>query len=337
MKWVYKVLLLIFIILTCASAAGSIVFFNRVNSVYNEDKTYIFGNNPKYHFSLILNSDEDIYWQKFKEGAFEAGKVYNTAIEFNPISEWGNSGEAADYINIACESKVDGIIVAAENNEDYSKAIGNAMEEEINVVVGMVESESNNHIAYVGTNYYEYGVQAAKLIKEAGGDGTGISLAVILSSKNNEETDTLATTQNDVMLSGLNSVLEDDGNIQLVSTLYRSSDLLGAEDITRDILTQHPDINIIFCTNEKDTVAAARVIIERNLVGSVVIVGTDVTAEIAYYINKSIIFGVLDRNGYEAGYSSVEALCESVGSAFQSSYLDINVDIYTMVNIETYK
>jgi ribose transport system substrate-binding protein len=325
-----------FIILTCASAAGSIYFFNRVNSVYNVDNTYIFGDDPKYHFSLILNADDDVYWQKFKEGAFEAGKAYDSAIEFHSISEWGNSGEAAEYINIAYESRVDGIIVAAESNEGYSQALGNAAHTGINIVVGMTESLNSDRMAYVGTNFYEYGVQAAKLIQEAGGDKKSVNLAIILSSKNNEETDTLATTQNDVLLSGLNSVLKDDDSIHLVSTLYRSSDLLGAADLTKDILAQYPDIDIILCTNEKDTVAAARVLIERNLVGDVVIVGTDVTPEIEYYIDKGIVFGVLDRNGYEAGYNSVKMLYESMGSAFQSSYVDINVDIYTAVNIATY-
>jgi ABC-type sugar transport system substrate-binding protein len=69
-------------------------------------------------------------------------------------------------------------------------------------------------------------------------------------------------------------------------------------------------------------------------VGKVVIVGTDISDEIRYYIKKGIIYGVLDRNGYNAGYKSVEVLCGSVGDSFQSSYSNIATDIYTAINID---
>ena len=116
-------------------------------------------------------------------------------------------------------------------------------------------------------------------------------------------------------MSGIKSVIEKEKRINLLCTLYRTSHLLGAEDLTREILTQHSDVDVIFCTNAKDTAATARVIAERNLVG-MSIVGTGITEEIRYYIQKGIIFGVLDRNGYDAGYKAVEILCSSVGIRF---------------------
>lgn len=336
MKWLYKSSVFAVIILVILSAAGSLYYFSKVNSVYHETSPYIFSDDPQYHFSLILNSEDDVYWQEFKEGAFEAGKVYDAAIEFNLVPETDSNEGTVEYINIAYESKVDGIIVAAENTKEYEAAINRAAQGNLNIVVGVVESVNNNRLAYIGTNFYQYGVQAAKLVSQAGYDNASVNLAVILSSENSEESDTAATTQNDVMLSGLNSALDSEGRINLVTTLYRSSDLLGAEDLTRKILTQYPDIDVIFCTNAKDTVAAARVIVERNLVGQVVIVGTDVTREIINYIHKGIIFGVLDRNGYRAGYQSVEHLCKSIGNNFQNSYVDIKIDAYTTVNISAY-
>lgn len=336
MKWLYKIVLLVLILIACVSAAGSLYFFNKINSVYNEDNTYVFSDDPLYHFSLIVDSADEVYWQEFKEGAIKAGEVYNTAIEFNPVTNWDGNGEVVEYINIATESKVDGIIVAAENTVEFDNAIRHAANRGINIVVGVVEGIDSNQLAYVGTNFYEYGVQAAKLVEEAGGDGKSVDLAVIMSSRNSEESETAATTQNDVMLNGLNSALKEETQISLVSTMYRSSDLLGAEDLTRNILTQHPDIDVIFCTNAKDTEATARVIVERNLVGKVKIVGTDITEEIIGYIKKGIVFGVLDRNGYDAGYNSVQALYNSIGGTFQTSYIDVGIDTYTIVNIDTY-
>jgi ABC-type sugar transport system substrate-binding protein len=334
MKWVYKISVALLTVTVAASAALAAYYIRKVNSAYEVNGTNIFAEKPKYHFSLIINSGDDEYWQSFNEGVFEAGKVYNAAIEYNPISGPDSTEKTIEYINIANKSKVDGIIVNGENSDAYSEAIDNAARSGIHIVVGLMESIDSNRLSYVGTNFYDYGVKAAKLIYQASDKKPTINLAVILSDVSQDDTDNTVMSQSDIMMSGISSVIESDKKINLLCTLYRNSDLLGAEDLTRDILTQHSDVDVIFCTNAKDTAAAARVIVERNLVGKVAIVGTGVTDEIKYYIKKGIIFGVLDRNGYNAGYKAVEILCGSVGDSFQSSYVNISTDIYTALNID---
>ena len=334
MKWLYKISLAILLVIVAASAAMAVYYFNMVNKVYAKNTTNVFGVNPKYHFSLILNSRDDEYWQNFKEGVFEAGKAYNAAIEYNPVSNPDSIDKTVEYVNIANKSRVDGIIVNDDNSNAYSDAIESTAKSGINIVEGNVESVDSNRLSYVGTNFYDFGVKAAKLISRAVDKDSPIKLAVILSDESKSETDKTVMSQSDIMMSGITSIIKSEQKINLVCTLYRNSDLLGAEDLTRSILTEHPNVDVIFCTNAKDTEAAAHVIVERNLVGKVVIVGTDITDEIKYYIKKGIIFGVLDRNGYNAGYKSVEILCGSVGDSFQSSYTNIATDIYTAINID---
>jgi ribose transport system substrate-binding protein len=283
---------------------------------------------------LILNSGDDGYWQSFKEGVFEAGKVYNAAIEYNPVSNPGSIDKTVEYVNIANKSRVDGIIVNGDNSNEYSDAIESAAKSGINIVVGKVESVDSNRLSYVGTNFYDFGVKAEKLISQAVDKDSPINLAVILSDESQSKTDKTVMAQSDIMMSGITSIIKSEQKINLLCTLHRNSDLLGAEDLTRNILAEHPNVDVIFSTNAKDTEAAAHVIVERNLVGKVVIVGTDITDEIKYYIKKGIIFGVLDRNGYKAGYKSVGILCGSVGDSFQSSYINIATDIYTAINID---
>lgn len=330
----YKIALALLFAIVLASAAMAVYYFNMINKAYDANTSNVFGVNPKYHFSLIINSGDDEYWQGFKEGVFEAGKAHNAAIEYNPISDPDSISKTVEYVNIANKSRVDGIIANGKNSAEYTEAINNAAKSGIYIVVGIIGSVDSNRLSYVGNNFYEFGARAAKLISQAASKGPPINLAVILSDAGQSETDKTMTSQSDIMMSGIKSVIESEHKINLLCTLYRSSDLLGAEDLTRSILTDHSDVDVIFCTNAKDTAAAARVIVERNLVGKVAIVGTGVTEEIQYYIKKGIIFGVLDRNGYNAGYKSVEILCDSVGDSFQSSYINIAPDIYTAINID---
>jgi ribose transport system substrate-binding protein len=334
MKWLYKISVTLLFATVVAAAAMAAYYISMVNNVYDVNSTNIFGEKPKYHFSLIIDSGDDEYWQSFNEGVFEAGKVHNAAIEYNPISGPDSIDKIVEYINIANKSRVDGIIVNGGNSAAYSEAINNAAKSGIHIVVGLMESIDSNRLSYVGNNFYDYGVKAAKLIYQASDKKTPINLAVILSDVSRGETEKTMMSQSDIMMSGLTSVIESDKKVNLLCTLYRNSDLLGAEDLTREILTQHSDVDVIFCTNAKDTAAAARVIVERNLVGEVVIVGTGITDEIKYYIKKGIIFGVLDRNGYNAGYKAVEILCGNVGDSFQSSYVNIATDMYTAINID---
>ena len=330
MKWVYKISFFLLLIIAIASAAGSLFFYSRVNS-YDEEFSYTFRTFPQYHFSLIINNEGDIYWDDFKKGALDAAKVNNVAIEINPVTDPDFNSKIVEAINIATRSKVDGIIVAGENTADYTAAINVATNEGIYIVVGAHETYDSARLCYVGANNYEFGRDAGQLIQKLGGPDSEVDLAVILPRKRDDMADSVTDSQQQLILDGLNSV-----ELNIASTLRRTSDLLGAEDQIRSILTEYPDIDVIFCTNAKDTVAAAHVIIERNLVGKVNIVGTDVTDEISDYVKKKVIYGVLDRNGYRAGQRSVEALVYSMDGGFKSSFIDIYTDVYTSENISRY-
>lgn len=330
MKWVYKISFFLLLIIAIATAVGSLYFYSRVNT-YGNELSYAFRTFPQYHFSLIINNEGDVYWDDFKKGALEAAKSYNVAIEVNPVTDPDFNSKIVEAINIATRSKVDGIIVAGENTADYTMAINVAADKGIHIVVGAYESVNSKRLCYVSTNNYEFGRDAGQLIQKIGGPDSEVDLAVILPRKRDDGVDFVTDAQQQLMLDGLKSV-----ELNIASTLYGTSDLLGAEDQIRSILTQYPDIDVIFCTNAKDTVAAAHVIIERNLVGEVNIVGTDVTDEISDYVKKKVIHGVLDRNGYRAGQKSVEALFSSMAGDFKTSYIDIYTDVYTSENISRY-
>lgn len=327
MKWLYKIVLALLILAVVVSAGFILYLFNKVNNVYGDKAAYDLGSGFK-HFSLILNSGDEKYWQDFKEGVIEAGKAYNTAVEFHPIAEPDSNSKTVEYINIADKSQVDGIIVNGENTPEYLSAIQSAAQS-INVVVGRVESVDSSRLYYVGTNYYDYGKQAAKLIAKAGGDKEQVNAAVILSDKENTVTD----MQSNNMLIGLQKEAENGKQINVLCTPSRTNDLLGAEDLTKKILLEHSDVDVIFCMNAKDTEAAAKEIVRRALVGKVVIVGTDYTDDMKYYMDIGVIYGVIDRNGHLAGYKSVQVL-SNAGNTFQTDCVYIDSNIVTSINAD---
>lgn len=336
MKILFRIVVVMLAVLLIAGGAGTLYYYNRINNDYGDHAARIFDRDPQYHFSLILNSVGDVYWQEFKEGVYEAASIYNIAIEYNLADDLDVGSKTLEYIDIAVKSKVDGIIFNGSTTIPYDQVVADAAKENIHIVLAGEEVQHRNQLSYIGTNFYEYGAQVAKLIAQAGSGSDTVNVAVILASQNSTDPVRVGTVQSDIMLSGLQSVVDQDHLINILSTKYRRSGLLGAEDLTRSILTEFQEVDVIFCMNEKDTVAAARVIVERNLVGQVVVVGTDITEEIINYINKGIIYGVVDRNGYDAGYKSVEMLRNNIRESFHLDYEDVDLDIYTKMNVSTY-
>jgi len=328
MKWLYKIVLILLIFAVVSSAGFILYLFDKINSAYGDKAAYDLGRGFK-HFSLILNSGDEKYWQDFKEGVIEAGKAYNTAIEVHLISEPESNAKTVEYINIANKSKLDGIIVNGENTPEYLEAILEAAKGGINIVVGHVESVDISGLYYVGTNYYAYGQQAAKLIAQAGGNKKQVNAAVILSGQQSGGMD----AQSNNMLSGLKKEIEGGKQINVLCTPSRTNVLLGAEDLTKSILYDYPDVDVIFCMNDKDTMAAAKEIVRRARVGEVVIVGTDYTEEMKYYMDIGVIYGVIDRNGHSAGWKSVQVL-SNAESTFQTDCVYIDSEIVTTINAD---
>ena len=224
---------------------------------------------------------------------------------------------------------MDGIIVAGDISDEFIEAISQATESGINVISCKYDILENDRAAFVGTNNYKFGVDAAKLIAQLSKDGEMVDLAIVLSEDYGKNGALNPSTQN--IMTGMGKQ-----PINIVSTLHGTSELLGAEDQIRTTLTEHPDIDVILCTNAKDTISAVNVIRERNLVGKVSIVGTGMTEQIIDYIKKGVIFGVIDRRGYEVGYQSVKVLYESMGGTFSNTFVDIKINSYTAENISDY-
>lgn len=337
MKWLIKIGIGILVISLLASIVGTLYYYKRISNGYEDDQKNVFSENPKYHFSLILNNEQDEYWKQFREGVFAAARANNVAIEYNPTAYTDSNDKMLEYINIADKALLDGIIVNGISSVEYSNSLINILDNNISVVLAGDEPVEDNNLCYVGTNYYELGVQAAQMISQIDEDDKEINIAIIFSGEEEKDTESIILSHDDSMIVGLNSVVNNGYTLNIVTTLYRSSDLLGAEDLTRDILNGYKDIDVILYTNAKDTISASRVLVERNLVGEVAIVGMSINEEIKSLVDKGVIFGILDRNGYEAGYRSVQALINNIEDEFQPNFIDIDIDIYTKMNIHKYK
>jgi ribose transport system substrate-binding protein len=263
-----------------------------------EIKPYI--SKPRYHFYFIAQNSVDPFWNEVMKGAEKSAKERNVVIEFN-VPRFNNPEEELKIMDIAVTSKVDGIITHVPNGMGFTALIDKAYDKGIPVITLENDDSESKRYAFVGTNSFELGKEAARLLIEATGGKANI--AVI--SNSDLEQDSI---EHNLKMNGFLSILKNYPDLKVIDIYTSRMGILSAEEITQNIIESKENINAIFAFSSADTLGSAQLIVDRNKVGSIILVGYGNSEEIIRYIDKEIIYGTIASDPYKIGYESVNAL-----------------------------
>lgn|GEM_PF-191575 len=317
----YKYIICTMLLLITATS----IFLIRVE---NED----YGVNlakPKYHFYFIGQNSVDPFWKEVKKGIESAGKKYNVVVEYN-APRFNNPQDEIKYLDIAITSNVDGIITHVSNGPDFTRLINNAYEKGIPIITIENDDKNSNRNAFVGTNSFVLGQEAAKLMIEATNGKANIAIIV----SNEYELDTVS---HGLKMNGFLSTIKDYPNMKVVNTYTSKMGILSAEEITQSIINSGDSVNAIYTTNSVDTIGSAQLIVDRNKVGSVMLVGYGDTDTILRYIEKGIIYGTVMSDPYKMGYESLKAIIDIKEKNNVSTFIDTGVKVITYDTLIEYE
>ena len=87
-----------------------------------------------------------------------------------------------------------------------------------------------------------------------------------------------------------------------------------AVSVVNDILTAHPDVNLIFAANDGGTVGATMAVKNAGKAGSVAVFGIDASEQIASMLQSddNILQAVTGQDAYTMGYQSMELLIKAI-------------------------
>jgi ABC-type sugar transport system substrate-binding protein len=87
-----------------------------------------------------------------------------------------------------------------------------------------------------------------------------------------------------------------------------------AESVTNDMLTAHPEINIIWAANEGGTVGATTAIKNAGKAGKVLVFGTDMSEQLGGFLlsKDNILQAVTGQKAYEMGFQIVKTAVDSL-------------------------
>ena len=319
---------------------GCLIYFDKLTAA-NENK--LMGEKYKtynHYYVLITNDRKSSFWQTVYEGAKEEAQKENSYIEMlgNNLSEEYSS---EDLMQIAIDSKVDGIILEANESSEMAILINKANAAGIPVITALEDNKASTRKSFVGVNSYNlgraYGEQVCgieDMTSNNSNDLDGTTVMVLMKANADD------TSQN-IIFTGISDAIKNSANksrLTNVEAVAISNDgAFAAEESIRDIFMNQENIpDIIICMNELNTTCVYQAVVDYNKVGKINIIGYYDSDTICRAIERNVIYATISVNTKQLGMNCVSALDEYKESGHVSEYFSVDILLITSDNVSEY-
>lgn len=272
------------------------------------------GGRPNYHFSLYLPDNHNSFFAGIIAGAQQAASDSGSVLSLHSIDPYLNELEMASYTG------VDGVVVCPYLEDRLARRqLERLGAKDIPVVLINHNVPADQPWPYIGTNNFDVGRKlgtiAGRITREP------LNLAVVYSDKAPG-----IYGERELVEMGISSAIAGQLAAPIIG-LKTSMNPLDAEQMLVGLFRTQPGINTIIFTDSSDTIAAAQLLIDMNLVGQVQIVGFGAESGILEYIRKGVIAGTVAVNPERIGYEALMSLFALRSTGYTSTSIDTGVDI----------
>jgi ribose transport system substrate-binding protein len=123
-------------------------------------------------------------------------------------------------------------------------------------------------------------------------------------------------------------------NLVVVAMQYGMSDRAKSLAVAEDILTAHPDIVGIFCSNESGSIGAVQGAKSHNLAGKIKIVGFDSSPTLIEDLQAGNIDSLVVQNPFKMGYTVVQTLIDHLHGKTPEKRIDTGATLVTAANLK---
>ena len=348
-KMIYNWLLVaVLLLVTVAMIVGLVVFRMRMSGSNDAlDRT-------KYekYYVIITEERDSSFWQSVYTGAYEQALEQNAYVDLlgEDLSE---NYSTEELMRIAIASKVDGIIVSADESEEMTTLINEAVEEGIPVVTIYGDNTQSNRCSYVGVGSYnlgrEYGRQVIRIATErlavssyAENEELGLieyggcfQVAVLVNTNTN-----VKDAGQNILCSGIQDAISQNHNenisVELSLISVDDTNTFSMEESIRKIFMAEKLPDIIICQSELSTVCVYQTIVDYNKVGLVDILGYYNSDTILKAIDRNVVYATLSIDTVQMGKHSIDALTEYYELGNTSQYFTVDITLINKNNVSQY-
>ncbi|HKL79028.1 MAG TPA: substrate-binding domain-containing protein [Mobilitalea sp.] len=305
---------------------GMTFYKNRIASFAASDTVNY--HNYKAHYAIISEESDATFWKAIYQGALEMGKRQDIYVE-KIGSSLSVSYSLEDMMRIAISSKVDGIIIEPNGEENITELINEAEEIGIPVITVLRDAPESQRKSFVGINSYNQGQTYGKQVLEVAAEGKR-KVTVLLNSDDSD------TTQNTIY-SNISEMV-GDADVELESATVSSQSIFGSvEDIRNIIMDQENPPEVLVCLTAVDTYSAYNAVVDYNKAGVIDIIGYYDSDLILTGIEMDNIHSTMTIDAKQMGAYCVEALTEYRQTGQVSDYFSIDISVINYDNIKEYR
>jgi len=192
----------------------------------------------------------------------------------------------------------------------------------IPVVLTDISTEAQGYLACLKSDNYEGGVLAGNYVIDALAESDGSHKAAMITV---DPSNTNISRSN-----GFKATVEEAG-WEVVSELSGQSEPDVAYSCMQDIITAHPDVEVVFCSNDPMAISASQAVSDAGLVPGedVYILGYDAQTNVFEPIKNKTVLGTVAQDPYGMGSGAVDIFMKNLnGEAISYDEEDTKI-IYT--------
>ena len=287
------------------------------------------GDGGKLKIAVIPKGTENSYWKMLDAGAEAAGKEENVQIIWQGPSKENSFEDQINVVQTQITSGVNGIVLAATNQESLAAPVKNATDKGIPVVMvdsGLIK-EKDTSVCYIATDNVEGGRKAADALAAAMGDkGSVAVLSFVKGSQSSDDRE-----------NGFLEQIKKHPGVKVVDPIYYdNSSPTEALNQAANILTAHPDITGIFATNEPGGIGAGNYLKQRKMVGKIKLVAYDSSDEEVKFLDEGTAQALIVQDPYQMGYQGVKTVLKAIKKqSIEKKFIDSGVKVITKENMNT--
>jgi len=224
----------------------------------------------------------------------ETAKLGIKGVTRGPTGLAINDQFVLDRISQAIAGDYDGLMAVPITPPAYDSLFERAKKDGMYIATLNTGDATKNQDFTVGTDYPTQGAQvAANIAKRSGQQNVGI----ITNAPGGI---------GDVIINAFNKDLP--ANVKVVATAFDNADPAKTADVAAQMLTAHPEINIIFSWEGTAVAGITTAIKEKDKVGKVFGVVNDLTPQVVDGIKEGTIYGTSQQHFCEMAKQSVDKL-----------------------------
>ena len=252
--------------------------------------------NGKSYVAIITKSTNSAYWKSTLAGAKAAGTAYNLEISFEGPDNEEDYETQNELIQKAVENGAEAIVFSAADYNGSAEAINKAAEAGVKIVVIDSAVNSRKVSGSISTDNYQAGRMAAEAVLADARKTLKVGIVNFdKKSENGQQRE-----------KGFRDGVALDERVEIIEAVNVQSTTERAKNATIQMLTAHPEINVVVTFNEWTSLGVGYAIKELSLAEQTHVVAFDNNVVSVGMLETGEVDALIVQNPYAMGYLGVE-------------------------------